>query len=40
MFRKLAALGGIILMLGAVFAPVVMASVPKVMVIEEFGATW
>ncbi len=40
MLRKFAALGGILLLLGAVFAPAVMASVPKVAIIEEFGATW
>jgi hypothetical protein len=40
MLRKLAVLGGIMLLLGAVFAPAVMASVPKVAIIEEFGATW
>jgi hypothetical protein len=40
MQRKLAALIGILLMLGALVVPAALASVPKVMIIEEFGATW
>jgi hypothetical protein len=40
MQRKFAALIGILLMLGAVVVPAALASVPKVMIIEEFGATW
>ena len=40
MQRKLAALIGVLLMLGALVVPAALASVPKVMIIEEFGATW
>jgi hypothetical protein len=40
MLRKSVALGGILLLLGAVFAPAATAGVPKVVVIEEYGATW
>ncbi len=40
MQRKLAALIGILLMLGAIAAPAVLAGVPKIAVIEEYGATW
>jgi hypothetical protein len=40
MQRKFAALIGILLMLGALVVPAALASVPKVMTIEEFGATW
>jgi hypothetical protein len=40
MQRKFAALIGILLMLGALVVPAALASVPKVMIIEEFGATW
>lgn len=40
MLKKLTVLGGIMLLLGGVFAPIVMASVPKVAILEEFGATW
>ena len=40
MLRRVAALGGILLLLGSVFAPAIMAGVPKVAIIEEFGATW
>ena len=40
MQRKLAALIGILLMLGAVVVPAALASVPKVLMMEEYGATW
>jgi hypothetical protein len=40
MQRKSAALIGILLMLGALVVPAALASVPKVMIIEEYGATW
>lgn len=40
MLRKYAALIGILLMLGAMVVPAALASVPKVMVMEEYGATW
>ncbi len=39
MRRRFAALWAILLVL-ATLAPAVMASVPRVLVIEEFGATW
>ena len=40
MRRKLTAIIGILLMLGAIFVPAALASVAKVMIIEEYGATW
>ncbi len=40
MRRNLAALIGSLLMLGALIVPAALASVPKVMIIEEYGATW
>ncbi len=40
MQRKLAALIGIVLMLGAIVVPAALASVPKVLTLEEYGATW
>jgi hypothetical protein len=40
MLRKYAALIGILLMFGAIVVPAALASVPKVMVMEEYGATW
>lgn len=39
MRRRLAALG-MVLMILAALAPAAMASVPRVIVMEEFGATW
>ena len=40
MFRKLAIMGAAILFVGALLAPAVWGSVPKIIVVEEFGATW
>ena len=40
MLRKSFALFGIALILGALLVPAALASVPKVIVCEEFGATW
>jgi hypothetical protein len=38
--ERIRAFGGVLLLLGVVFAPAVMAGVPKVAVIEDYGATW
>ncbi len=40
MYRKLAVSTLFALMLGSMIAPAALASVPKVMVLEDFGTTW
>lgn len=40
MLKKLTILGAALLCVGALFVPAVWGSVPKVIVVEEFGATW
>jgi hypothetical protein len=40
MLKRLAVLGATLLCLGALLVPTVWGSVPKIIVIEEFGATW
>lgn len=40
MFRKTAAVAAILLFLGGLLAPGAYAGVPKVVLCEEFGATW
>ena len=40
MLRKMGALTGILVILGALFVPAALASVPKVVVGESFGAQW
>jgi hypothetical protein len=40
MLRRFAILGAALLCLIALTAPAVWGSVPKIIVIEEFGATW
>jgi hypothetical protein len=40
MLKKLAILGAALLCAGVLLVPAVWGGVPKVIVIEEFGATW
>ena len=40
MFKRIAAAAGIAFVLGALLVPAAIGSVPKVVVVEEFGATW
>jgi hypothetical protein len=38
--KRLGAIAGVLFLLGLALAPAVMGSVPKVVILEEFGATW
>jgi hypothetical protein len=40
MLKRLAVLGAALLCFGALLVPAVWGGVPKVIVIEEYGATW
>ncbi len=40
MQKRVLALAGILFIVGLALAPTVMASVPKVIILENFGATW
>ncbi len=40
MYRKTAAIAAILLVLGCIYAPGAYAGVSKVILCEEFGATW
>jgi len=40
MLKRVCALAGVLFVLGLLLAPMAMASVPKVVILEEYGATW